>query len=314
MTKKSLIFNTISLNANIISTGQLLQIVFTCHGITNIIKYLKNVELGTVVSTIAIKNPGGGGILFGSLYYTNSSPIQFTSDSVFMSVNDVIGILELNFAYQGITPFISNEIFGGSLLIYTLPSPYIVVNVVGGELIITPSTNVLTGVIPSIEIFPYPSACFAKGTKILTPNGYILIENLKKGDIINTTNDATINDTTNKESSILDISHYIVKNPKNLYCFKDLYISGAHVIKIGGMPRHVKCIFENSKNKIAKYDCDEVTYYHIMIKDWLNTYIIANGIKCETYHDKNIHENCKWECNNKLCKLILLNSRTTITK
>ena len=56
----------------------------------------------------------------------------------------------------------------------------------GDQTINLPDINNVTGD-PTINIFTNTIACFGEDTEILTNNGYILIKNLRKGDLVKTT-------------------------------------------------------------------------------------------------------------------------------
>ena len=103
--EQSLIFNENSLSAEFISSPNTssFYIVFTVTdtGIINITEYLEGLEINSIVAFFSLMNPYGGALINGSLYYTNSDPIQFTSDTTNINSSDTIGIVLLNFAYLG---------------------------------------------------------------------------------------------------------------------------------------------------------------------------------------------------------------------
>lgn len=288
----SLIFNENSLTSEFIVINNTISIVFTVNDITNINQYLNGVPFGTIVSSLSVQNQNGGALLNGSLYYTNNSPIQFTADTITINSNDIIGIIILNFAYLGDIPLLSNNVFGGAKLTYIIPSPYIEVLYNNGNVVLIPATDQLS-VDPIIEIFPYPAPCFAKGTNILTDLGYKKIEELIEGDKVKIFKGTT--------AKIKKIYKYIKTNPKDLYCFNNLYISGNHAIFIGNKIRHIKCLYNCGNNNIKKIKKDFVEYYHIIIDEWENNFIIANDIICETFFC-NENKKIKWTCQKDECK------------
>lgn len=313
----SLVFNENSLSAEFVTPvgGMDFYIVFTVTdtGIENIEEYLAGVEYGTVVSGYSARNPNGGALINGVMYYTNSDPIQFTTDSVICTQSNIVGIITLNFAYTNV-PLIQNSIFGGAKLTYTLASPYIHITIMeDNTLHLEPISNQLTDVLPTIQVYPYPNTCFAKGTNILTPNGYKLIENLNKDDeiIIVLNNIRTVR-------KIECIYSYETKNPNNLFCLpsnslnpnhpnKDLYLSGGHAIRIDGKYRHIKCLFKHNKNiPLKKIESTHTKYFHIKIQNWHDGDLIANQIKCETYYGNNQTTKMKWLCNEKICSNIII--------
>ena len=303
----SLVFSQTSLQGkfNVVNNINF-NIVFTVtpSNIQNLNTYLQNVPLGTLVASISILNPNQGALLYGSLYYTSSNPVQFTTDTVFNPGNNIVGIITLNFAYLGSTPIFSNGVFGGALLTYTIPSPYVIIT----------NTNPLTinplsiTTLPTITVYPNPNACFLKNTLILTPTGYKKVKNLKDGDdiIVSLSN-------IKKTDKIKKIISY-KSNIKNLYCIpknymvnEDLYITGGHAIKVNNEYRHISCLCKDEKYKnIIKFkDTSKlITYYHIELYTWKDNSIIANGLEIEPYYfNSKLNDTMiLWNCTNEKCK------------
>jgi hypothetical protein len=146
-------------------------------------------------------------------------------------------------------------------------------------------------------------ACFAKGTSILTTNGYINVENLQKEDIIRTFGkikryDNYVYKIVNKYENISKIISVgkkmfqkidndkkpivILKNAfENNEPFCDTYLSKQHLITHNNRLDHSKnwvnntTIFENSLLM-------NIEYYHILLEDY---YLVnANNILCESYY------------------------------
>jgi hypothetical protein len=158
-----------------------------------------------------------------------------------------------------------------------------------------------------INITDAPVVCYAKGTLILTNQGYVPIQHIKegnkiviKGEINNYTN---INPTANTEiKDVLWISSYKV-NALNLesrpicikknafgenYPFEDLYVSPNHliVININNVINMIRS--KNLVNGTTIYqdmECDEVEYYHLECET--HSAIFANGLLAESYSDLN---------------------------
>ena len=129
-------------------------------------------------------------------------------------------------------------------------------------------------------------ACFMKGTKILTINGYKLVENItlqdklicKKGSILL---------IKNLKVSIVksSIKTYPYLIPKGKYqAIEDLYISRNHSINIEGFFVPVKKI-KGLKQVILEQEFIE--YYHIITDNMFSDIILANGVEVETYLDIN---------------------------
>jgi len=123
--------------------------------------------------------------------------------------------------------------------------------------------------------------CFLKGTHILTPNGYEIIESLKTGDMIIT------HDFRNIE--ITDICKVIVpsNNGNNPYLIpsgsygavSDLYLSPLHQVLIDNTFTCVKQLI-GLEQVFAGFTLE---YYHIKTSDYFKDTIIAEGVITETW-------------------------------
>lgn len=123
--------------------------------------------------------------------------------------------------------------------------------------------------------------CLLKGTKILTPFGYKLIENLKEGDIIlNNNNEERKIKKMYSEKVFVDILNgnrdmykdkYLLKNSDNLI------VSGGHMIKVGDeyhLPINSD-LFENIQK-----ETEANHFYHIELDTY--DFFIANGVEVES--------------------------------
>lgn len=123
--------------------------------------------------------------------------------------------------------------------------------------------------------------CLLKGTKILTPFGYKLIENLKEGDIIlNNNNEEKEIKKMYSEKVFVDILNgnrdmykdkYLLKNGDNLI------VSGGHMIKVGDeyhLPINSD-LFENIQKETGANH-----FYHIELDTY--DFFIANGVEVES--------------------------------
>jgi hypothetical protein len=123
--------------------------------------------------------------------------------------------------------------------------------------------------------------CFLSGTNILTPNGYEIIDKLKKGDII------TTHDFRNIE--IIDICKLVVPSnkvndpfliPSGTYgAISDLYLSPMHQVLIDNKFICVKHI-ANLQQVFTGFTLE---YYHIKTADYFRDTIIAEGVITETW-------------------------------
>ena len=128
--------------------------------------------------------------------------------------------------------------------------------------------------------------CLTKGTKILTPNGYVKVEELKKGDIIlnSKKEEKAIKDILyqrariNKDENHLNEKFLLKKDSlgENLPS-EDLIVSGGHMIKVGDdfhLARKSD-LFENIQK-----DREVVEYYNIELDDY--DFIISHGVEIES--------------------------------
>lgn len=141
--------------------------------------------------------------------------------------------------------------------------------------------------------------CFIKGTKILTVDGYVLIEDLKVGNTLITARGTT---------KIVNC-HYLKTYTKmyTLYkdCFEkgkpfeDLVITADHAIKLDDKLHHARCLPFDSKIISSK---QHVELYHIETEDYMNDMIFANGIEAETW-GRTFRGKVKWDCIKDECVL-----------
>ena len=143
-----------------------------------------------------------------------------------------------------------------------------------------------------------PVVCYAKGTLILTKNGYVPIENMKAGDKVITNGKIYKNKNVKlekiKTEPVLWVGKFkvnklnsssrpicITKNSlaKN-FPFQNLYVSPNHSIIIDGEMVLAKDLI----NEITIYqdsECEDVEYYHLECEN--HSTVIANGIVSESY-------------------------------
>jgi hypothetical protein len=175
---------------------------------------------------------------------------------------------------------------------------------------------------------PEPVVCYAKGTLILTKQGFVPIETIKAGDKVVTNgkihkNKYLENTPNMKIEPVVWISKFkvnhlnsksrpicIKENALGKNCpFKDLYVSPGHSLLLDGK----MVLAKNMVNETTIYqdnECDNVEYYHLECQH--HAAIFANGVLAESYLDVNnrhVFENsirraCKVETKPRSLKMV----------
>jgi hypothetical protein len=159
--------------------------------------------------------------------------------------------------------------------------------------------------------FSITPICFLKGTYIYTKEGYKQIENLKKGDLVNTFKDNYVAiDTIIEEEMYHDASKprnkgqlFKLDYPEYPQLLKELYITGAHSILVGKLTENQKAQILKDYGKVfatdlfdrlpayidekAKVHEESGTYtiYHLALENenmYSNYGIFANGLLVES--------------------------------
>jgi hypothetical protein len=143
-----------------------------------------------------------------------------------------------------------------------------------------------------------PAVCYAKGTLILTEQGFVPIEDIKIGHEVVTVGkikyakhgiqtDPVIWTSNFKKYKLNSTSRpiCITKNAlgKNIP-FQDLYVSPMHSIFLNGRLALAKYLV-NGKTIYQDTKCESVIYYHVELND--HSLIVANGVLAESYLDLN---------------------------
>ena len=158
---------------------------------------------------------------------------------------------------------------------------------------------------------PPPITCFNKDTKILTNNGYVLIQHLKKGDLVKTLKNGFV---AIENIGRKDIYHpglkerikdqlYVCSKEKYPELFEDLVITGCHAVlvdsfKEGEMDKTHEILgnIYVTDNKFRLPACVDLrasvyeisgtyTIYHIALENddyYMNYGVYANGLLVET--------------------------------
>lgn len=179
-------------------------------------------------------------------------------------------------------------------------------NIVIGRLLTNTGEIVLQG---SPSLIANVCICYAKGTNILTPDGYVPIENLRAGDEIITCGEIpegyapTKRLSDGKVQKIVWTGHYTANNlNKKSYpvCISknalgknmprtDVFVSPDHGVFVSNNNEEGK--FISAKNLIngssiyQDTNRTSVDYYHIEVAD--HSIIIADGLFAESYLDSN---------------------------
>jgi hypothetical protein len=181
-------------------------------------------------------------------------------------------------------------------------------------------TNTLTFVVPStapstlyyvcqnhsnmgnqINITDQPIPCYSKGTLILTNQGYIKVEDIKKGDLVVRKGRISSNGSLEKnidinEAPIVWIGKFtpnilnsnsrpicITKNAFGKECpFVDLYVSPCHRLLINDKIVASSNLI-NGETIYQDNECKSVEYYHLECD--IHSAIYANGVLAETYQE-----------------------------
>jgi hypothetical protein len=178
--------------------------------------------------------------------------------------------------------------------------------------VVTNTTYTTSIVIPTTDTiaftFSSPAGginCLAYGTKLLTPFGYRLVQDIKEGDLLST-HDGRIT-TVNKILKRTIISNdelYLIKkdsfgiNIPN----EDLYLSQHHAIYYNGAFHHP--VHTNNKNIIKVDKTCVVQFYHFEVDNYFTDFIIANNMIVETNNSNSeLNKICSYVCSQEKCSI-----------
>ena len=131
-----------------------------------------------------------------------------------------------------------------------------------------------------------PIPCFLIDTKIkVSPTEYTLIQDLKEGDLVYTSDEREVPILKTNQYSIISnplSSPYII--PKGFrygefVCHQDLYLSPEHAVLIDSdkfVP--VKALGFQQDTTLT-----HLTYFHLTFPNFFTDHIVANGVPCESY-------------------------------
>jgi hypothetical protein len=154
-----------------------------------------------------------------------------------------------------------------------------------------------------INITDQPIPCYSKGTIILTNQGHVKVEDIKKGDIVLregiissngilekniVINEAPIVWTSKFTPNILNSDSRPICITKNAFGeaspFVDLYVSPGHGLLINDKIVASSNLI-NGETIYQDNECKSVEYYHLECD--IHSAIYANGVLAETYQEWN---------------------------
>ncbi len=148
-----------------------------------------------------------------------------------------------------------------------------------------PNSETLVVVAPSgVSAIP----CFVAGTRILTPTGEKLVENLRTGDLVLTADGrkvpATIYSTKIAETTKENAPYLIPANAfRAHFPPQDITLSPKHAIQSAKGIWEIPQFAEGRFPAVQKTRVGEpVTYYHIELPNFFTDNLVANGSVCES--------------------------------
>ena len=147
------------------------------------------------------------------------------------------------------------------------------------------------------------TTCFYKDTLILTPGGYKKVQELQNGDLLKTAQGRVV--PVKRMISFIGSSEkcplYVIR--KNSIApnvpVQDLYMSEGHAFRHNGKWYHMKC-----SELAKKVDMDNIEYYNIVLDNYLENTLIANGVEAESLFEMSGLK-MSWRCEEKCCKPVI---------
>ena len=149
--------------------------------------------------------------------------------------------------------------------------------------------------------------CFHRDTLILTPSGYRKVQDLQKGDLVKTAQGRVVpvkrmvSFIGTESKCPLYVLHKDSIAPS--VPMKDLYMSEGHAFRKNGNWHHMKC-----SDLATKVDMDNIEYYNIVLDNYLENTLVANGVEVESLFDMTglkMH----WKCEEDCCKPVIERSK-----
>jgi len=217
-------------------------------------------------------------------YAMFNSDLSFSLYDINRSNNPYVPINSSNLQFQLLIPSTSNPALGdlsnnAITPITTVSTTYQAQNATSGlpHFYINANDDVNTG---GIIISTSNITCLLRGTRILTPDGYRLIEDLKIGDTVLTHDMRSVIIKDIKITSVYGnektYPHIIRKNTHG--AFNDLYLSLGHAVLIDDTFIHAYKLDLPMKKRNELYE-----YYSIRLENYLTDTLVANGVPVETW-------------------------------
>ena len=155
-----------------------------------------------------------------------------------------------------------------------------------------------------------PPICFQTGTGILTPTGYVPVENLQENALVCTARGAIV-------PVVKHVTFQSNSAACPLFCLKahrlgpglplnDLYLSHNHAFKFNGRWRHMKCT--PATHEVVQA---EIIYHHLYLPDYFRDTLLAEGVEVESAFQETRYERMGWLCEEEEC-VPLKCERTTL--
>ncbi|MFO1028811.1 MAG: Hint domain-containing protein, partial [Acetobacteraceae bacterium] len=142
-----------------------------------------------------------------------------------------------------------------------------------------------------------PAPCFLQGTRILTPDGEVAVEDLRFGDLVLTHDDTPARVIWVGQRTVSCAAH---PHPERVWPVRisagafgrgrprrDLFLSPDHCLYLDQVLIPVKCLIDGQA--IAQVKLDALTYYHVELPR--HGVLLAEGLESESYLDSNGRSN-----------------------
>lgn len=300
-------------------------------GAINAFPFTSTVTLSSPVTGIkailpSTKYTSGSSLTFGisELTFSGTSPASASTDQFFIIVPAAITFNDTTFILG--SGVLASNIFivAGSAITFSASPSTIPGIIIGNSAVTFSQTSVITGnvygrslgagsvgavsfdgttagISATVNSATSSFVCYLKGSLILTDSGYVPIENLKEGDMVETRGEIYDDEFIDEDSEtclepILWISKFKVNylsSKSRPICikkdafgenlpFSDLYVSPEHRLLLNDKMVPAKTIL-NGQDIYQDNECEDVVYYHLELDTHMA--IVANGILAESYVD-----------------------------